>query len=260
MTLSEIIVLSLVQGLTEFLPISSSGHLVVVRQLWGIGDQGGNAFDAWLHLGTLLAVLVYFRTTWFKILRSLVTKEGDKDKRGLAGKLVVATVPAAVAGYLWQGQVAGQFRTINTVIIGLLVTALALAVVEIRSRRRSEKRQPGYRDALLIGLAQIIALVPGVSRSGITMAAGRGRGLSRKQAATFSFLMSAPIIAGAGLASLGSLAAGGFSALELGVGILVSLGAGIFAIDGLLKLVEKYSYWPYIIYLVGLVLVLWFIK
>jgi len=259
MELVDIIILSLVQGLTEFLPVSSSGHLLIVRHWWGIGDTAGNAFDAWLHLGTLLAVFVYFRSTWWEMLRGVLGSGQDKAGRELAGKLAVATVPAAVAGYIWQGQFAAELRSINTVIIGLLVTAVALALVEAWPKKPMEKKQVSYRDSLLIGLAQIIALVPGVSRSGVTMAAGRGRGLSRSGAAKFSFLMSAPIIAGAGLSSIGALATGGFTGLELGLGFLTAFGAGILAIGGLLKLIEKYSYWPYVIYLVALAMTVWFI-
>lgn len=250
MEISEVVILAVVQGLTEFLPISSSGHLVIARVLLGITDIEGNAFDAFLHLGTLLAVLVYYWRVWRGLLRGLAVSDTEgRDKRDLAAKLAVATVPAAVAGYLAQDAFGTLLRSPQVVAGGLIVTGGALLIADVMAKRTTVRRASFY-DAWLIGLVQAVALVPGISRSGVTIAAGRARGLSRKQAATFSFLLSAPIIAGAGLFSLSSLAMNGsFAIWQLLTGLVVSFGAGLAAIWVLLKLVERVTFWPFIIYL-----------
>ena len=250
MSFGEVLILAVVQGLTEFLPVSSSGHLVIARVLLGITDIEGNAFDAFLHLGTLLAVLVYYWRVWRGLLRGLVVSDTEgRDKRDLAAKLAVATVPAAVAGYLAQDAVGTLLRSPQIVAGGLIVTGGALLVADVMAKRTTVRRASFY-DAWFIGLVQAVALVPGISRSGVTIAAGRARGLSGKQAATFSFLLSAPIIAGAGLFSLSSLARNGsFAIWQLLTGFMVSFGAGLIAIWVLLKLVERVTFWPFIIYL-----------
>lgn len=265
MELFEIIVLSVVQGLTEFLPVSSSGHLVAVRALFGISDAEGSAVDAFLHIGTLLAVLVYFKSVWWGILRGVVARDVEgKDKRELAIKLVLASIPAGLVGYFLGDNINDLFRSSTTVAVGLVVTALLLLLIEAKSRRgcceSDEARRASFVDALLIGLAQVAALLPGVSRSGVTIVAGRELGLSGKQAVKFSFLMSAPIIAGAGAASLESLvASGSFVYSYLLIGLFVSFVCGVGAIFLLLKMVEKIMFWPFIIYLIGLAGLLFYV-
>lgn len=254
MSISAIIILGLVQGLTEFLPVSSSGHLVAVRLLFGISDIQGNAFDAFLHLGTLLAVLVYYWRVWWGMVRAIVKNDTEStDKRQLAAKLALATVPAAIAGYFFQDYVTSAFRSNTSVALGLIVTALAFMLVELLAKRATTIARASFFDAIIIGIAQVLALLPGISRSGMTIVAGRARGLSRKQAASFSFLLSAPIIAGAGLASMSSVIFGGaFSLGQLTLGFIVSFLGGLMAIYLLLKIVEKISFWPFSFYLLGL--------
>ncbi len=253
MGVGEAIVLAAVQGLTEFLPISSSGHLVAVRLWLGISDVEGTAFDAFLHLGTLLAVLVYFKKVWWGIGRAVVVNdEESRDKRELAAKLALATVPAAVVGYLFKDRVELMFRSFAGVAVGLIITAVVLSLIEFKRKKDSTVERASFWDAILIGLAQVVALLPGVSRSGVTIAAGVGRGLSRSQAVAFSFLMSAPIIAGAGLASLSSLAAS-VSLGVLVVGLAISFLSGLVAIYLLIKIVEKVTFWPFVVYLMILV-------
>ena len=260
----QVVGLGVIQGLTEFLPVSSSGHLVAVRVLLKIPDISGNAFDAFLHLGTLLAVLVYYAKVWGGILRSVVVRdEESKDKRQLAVKLAVATLPAAVVGYMVQAR-ADQLRSPTVVAFGLLLTAVVLLMTEKISLYRGsravkpgevldESKRAGWWDAVVIGLAQVLALVPGVSRSGMTIAAGRSRGLSREQAINFSFLLSAPIIAGAGLFSLSSLITlGDWSVGELIMGFGASFGAGLLAIWLLLKMVRRWSLVPFAVYVIML--------
>ena len=171
-------------------------------------------------------------------------------------KLAIATVPGATAGYLFQAGVASQLRSATVLVGALLFTALLLWVFDRLAQRASTIERASFKDAGVIGLMQILALIPGVSRSGVTIAAGRWRGLSRKQATTFSFLLSAPIIAGAGLASLPALVAGnGFTSEQLLLGFVLSFVSGYLAIAGLLKIVERISFMPFVAYLVGLAFV-----
>jgi undecaprenyl-diphosphatase len=250
----EVFILALTQGLTEFLPVSSSGHLLAVRLLFGLSDASGTSFDAFLHLGTLAAVLFYFWPVWAGIIRSLVRSDTEgQDKRELLAKLAIATVPGAIVGYLFQDGLADVLRSAQVLAGALLFTALVLWLFDKISEVQSSIERASFQDALLIGLMQVLALVPGVSRSGMTIAAGRWRGLSRKQATTFSFLLSAPIIAGAGLTSLPTLVAGnGFTLSQLMLGFVISFISGYLAIAGLLKIVERISFMPFIVYLVVL--------
>jgi len=250
MNIFDVTILGIVQGLTEFLPVSSSGHLVIARKVFGISDVQGTAFDAFLHLGTLTAVLVYYWRVWVGIGRGLFVSDTEgKDKRRLAAKLALATLPAAVVGYVFQGRVE-VFRSITAVALGLILTALLLLVGDWLAGRVKVIKRANFQDAMYIGLFQVLALFPGVSRSGMTIAAGRWRGLSRKQAAHFSFLMSAPIIAGAGLSSLQSLVGGAsFSMQHLLIAFLAAFIAGVVAIYTLLQLVERVSLKPFAIYL-----------
>lgn len=259
MSFADAAILGLVQGVTEFIPVSSSGHLLAARLFFDISDVDGTAFDAFLHLGTLAAVLLYYWRVWWGILRSFVLNdEESRDKRELAAKLALATVPAAIAGYLFQAGLADRLRTPAFLAVGLLITAAVLWLFDYLAKKKETIERASFVDAIVIGLAQVIALLPGVSRSGVTMGAARGRGMSRAQAASFSFLLSAPIIAGAGLASVGDLIAGAtFASGELLVGFGVALVSGLLAIYGLLKWVEKMSFTPFVIYLIllaGLVL------
>lgn len=260
MELSSTVFLAVIQGLTEFLPVSSSGHLLAARILFGLSDNNGVALDAWLHLGTLGAVLWYFRSVWWGMARGLIGSDPEgRERRELAGKLALATVPAAIVGYLFQAQVAQVFRTPRWLMISLVVTAMALVLAELTSRDGKRKSRASWRDAWYIGLAQVVALLPGVSRSGVTIAAGRWRGLSRRQATTFSFLMSAPIIAGAGLASIGPLwGATVFPISLLLIAVLVSFVSGLAAIYLLLRFIERISLLPFALYLVLLAAVIWY--
>lgn len=270
MSLDEVIILALVQGLTEFLPVSSSGHLLAARLLFGWTDTEGTAFDAFLHLGTLAAVLIYYRRVWWGIGRGLLVVDHEgQDKRELVAKLAVATVPGAVVGYFFQSEISAWLQGRVLLAVSFFITAGALYWFDVAQFKignqptqpkptiQPEKPHPNgrasFRDAIYIGLAQAVALVPGISRSGMTIAAGRWRGLSRKQAVNFSFLLSAPIIAGASLSSLaGLLINGSVSSSQLLVGFIVSFISGLAAMSLLLKIVEKMSFLPFVIYLAGL--------
>lgn len=260
MEILRALVLGAVQGVTEFLPVSSSGHLLVAGKLLRWPDEG-LAFDATLHLGTLLAVIVYFRKTWWSLLRG--------RSRRLLLFLVLGTIPGALAGYFGEPNLATQFRSVRAVAIFFLVTAVVLWLADRFAARRGALASPSptgdcsqdliMQRAFLIGVAQAFALIPGLSRSGMTIAAGVFLGLSRAHAVEFSFLLALPVTAAAGVAGLGqlvSLTPG--QLVPAGVGLLVALGAGIAAIGLLLRTIRTRTFLPYVLYLlVAGALLLW---
>lgn len=199
------ILLGLLQGATEFLPVSSSGHLVLAEALFHV-QEAGLTFDVALHMGTLVAILLYFKQDLLAIGSSLF-RLGSKDEtvrlnQRLALLLIVATIPAAVIGKMFGDQIEDNLRQPVVVAVTLAGVGLILLWAEKIGTRQRCFHELGLMDAIIIGLAQATALVPGVSRSGITMTIGLFRHLDRTAAARFSFLMSAPIIAGAGLLNL----------------------------------------------------------
>ena len=254
MGLLHIIILGLTQGLTEFLPISSSGHLVVARLLFNIPDVDGTFLDAFLHLGTLLAVLTYYYRVWIGMFRGMFVRDQEgNDKRDLLLKIVLATIPAAVVGYLMQDVVSDAFRSAQAVAIGLLFTAVALLVGDYFHTRAHKTHRASLKEAFLIGVSQVLALVPGVSRSGATVAAGRAAGLTRTQAINFSFLLSVPIIAGAGLGTAPALLQGGqYPSAILLAGFLTSFLSGLAAISFFVRISQRMSFTPFAVYLVVL--------
>jgi len=196
------IFLGLLQGATEFLPVSSSGHLVLAEAFLGV-SEAGLAFDIALHMGTLLAILIYFRQDWLAMLTAWLPASAADPARAarrlMLMRIIVATVPAAAAGVLLEDYAAEAFRAPLLVACTLAVFGALLWYADARGRRARGFAAMDMVDALVIGLAQALAIVPGVSRSGVTMTAGLLRGLDRPAAARFSFLMSAPVIGGAGL-------------------------------------------------------------
>ena len=214
MPLLQVLVLAIVQGITEFLPISSTAHLILFPWFLQWKDPG-LTFNVALHVGTFLAVLVYFYKTWTDLLltglgRKPLFAGGNSSSgtgsetagnfnRGLFWYLVVATIPAAVAGWIFHEQVASTLR--HPVVIGcaLILVALPMAWGDKVGRTRKELHAVSLSDSLWIGFSQALALIPGVSRSGITMTAGLFCGLRREDTARFSFLLSTPIMAGAAL-------------------------------------------------------------
>ena len=218
MVVLEAIILGIVQGLTEFIPISSSAHLIIVPWLFDWNDPALTSlpFDVALHMGTLVAVLAFFAEDWVRLIRagfaSLVERRiGPDPDRRLAWLLVLGSIPGGIVGVLMQSTIEGWFHQANhpikpaamvamAVIIALLGLALFLAELLARHVRRMDSLS--LKDGLIVGFAQALAIFPGVSRSGSTITAGLAIGLKREDAARFSFLLSAPIIAGAGLKSL----------------------------------------------------------
>lgn len=250
----EAAILGLLQGLTEFLPISSSAHLIVVPQIMGWQDPfiNSNAFDVMLHMGTLLALVAYFwRDLWTLFIAWLASIREraihDDPNRRLAWLLVIASVPGALLGAAGESFFDTFFRESGHLIFIaalLAVGALLLAVGEIVGRRNRRMPDLGVRDAIGIGVAQALALFPGISRSGITIAAGLYLGLEREAAARFSFLMATPIIAGAGIWKGRELLGGGLAGADLAplaVGFVTAAVAGFAAIAFLLSFLRRQS-------------------
>jgi undecaprenyl-diphosphatase len=263
--------MGIVQGLTEFLPISSSGHLVIVPYLAGWDDPFINslAFSVMLHIGTLVALLVYFRKEWLRLVPAGFATirdrsfEGDADRR-LAWLLVVATVPALILGFLLNDIVEEQFREIGLVALMLVVGGAVMWLADRRGSKRLLPMDLTYPKALGIGFAQALALVPGVSRSGISISAGLFAGLDRESAARFSFLMATPITAAAAAYESIKLVRGDIgTTVEAGpliAGMVAALVSGFFAIAFLLRFLRTRSlniFVAYRIVLAAIVLILW---
>ena len=197
MTLLHAILLGALQGLTEFLPISSDGHLSLLQPFLAV-DLGGReflAFEIVLHAGSLLALLLCYGRTWWELATSPFT--GEREKQRLLLALALATVPGVVAGLLFEDALSG-FRSPAALGVGFIVTASVLVAGErFAAASKDQRLSIGFLPALLVGVAQALALLPSLSRSGLTVSAGRLAGLSRRQALDFSFLMAAPILAGA---------------------------------------------------------------
>lgn len=246
MSLFHAIVLGIVQGLGEFLPVSSSAHLALVPWLlhW---DDPGLAFDVALHVGTLIAVLWYFRDQWIALVKAALGQGTAEDRRRM-GFLIIATIPGAIAGLALEKYADTAFRDPRLIALVLIVMGIVLWLVD--KAADSDRALPSmrWRDALLIGLAQMFAIIPGVSRSGSTITAGRALRFTREDAAVFSFLMSMPIIAAAALLKLPHvLRTEGVSA-PLVAGVLASAVSGWLAISVLLRFVVRRSYGVFAVY------------
>lgn len=254
MSLLRAIILGILQGATEFIPVSSSGHLVLVPWLLG-WDEPGLVFDTVLHLGTLLAVLAYFWRDWWRLiaawLRGLARWRWDDPDARLVWILVVGTIPAAVLGFLLEDFFESLFGQPAWVAVFLLVTAVLLALSERLGRRLHQMAALRWPDALLIGLGQALAIAPGISRSGATIAAGLGRDLDRPAAARFSFLLATPIILGAGAFKLLDLLALPDPLAQLPVlaaGFLAAALSGYLCIWGLLRYLQRGRLYPFAVY------------
>jgi undecaprenyl-diphosphatase len=238
-TLLQSAVLGLVQGLTEFLPISSSAHLILVPYFLHWEDPG-LSFDVALHLGTLVGVLAYFWRDFWDMLTL-------PDHRKTLGFLIVATIPGAIFGLLFEHKAEDAFRSPHLIAWALIVMGALLALADRKARGLKSIPDLTWTDALIIGISQALALIPGVSRSGITITTALALGYKREEAARFSFLMSAPIIAGAGILKMKAILMAPDKA-ALGAGFICSALAGFLAICALMKFVQTRSYMPFAVY------------
>jgi len=258
MTLFQAAILGIVQGLTEFLPVSSSGHLVLVPHFlgWDLSGREAFVFDVLVQWGTLFAVFVYFRHDLAAItghfVRCLVQGRPLADAEARLGwQIILATIPAVVAGLLFKDAIETAFDSARATGIFLLGTAGLLVVAETLGRRSRSMATLGWLDAWWIGCSQVLALLPGISRSGATIAGGMTRHLDREAAARFSFLMSVPVMLGAGilaLRDLASLQSMDSMLLPLAVGFCTALVSGYLAIRWLLAYLMHHSLYGFAVY------------
>ena len=259
MSIFHAIVLGLVQGLTEFLPISSSGHLILAPWLFGWNDfsnlETQRAFDAALHLGTLVAVLFYLRADLVPYVREgvrvvVAPKKANTAIGRRAWMFVLSAVPAGIAGALAEDWITKKLGTPALIAISLMVFGVVLVWADRQTGTR-DLDSFSTRDALLIGAAQVLALNPGTSRSGITITAARKFGFSRDAAARVSFLMSVPVIGGAVLLKLTKLASDGIPdglLIPMIVGIISAGISGWIAMWGMIRLLRSRSFTPFVVY------------
>ncbi len=258
MEIFQAVVLGLIQGLGEFLPISSSGHLVLVPWVFGWEDQG-LSFDVALHFGTLIAVIGFFWKEWLAIFCAFLGIKNDFCEEEYPANflllLIAGTIPGAVLGFLFEEKVETILRSPWIIVMTLTLFGGLLYLADLRAKLSKETNTITLKGMFLIGCAQALALIPGTSRSGVTITAGLALGFTRKSAAKLSFLLSTPIIFGATIYKLKDLFASGVGAPEI-VGILVSAISGFLAIAGLLKFVEKVSYKVFFWYRFALAIVI----
>jgi len=252
MTELQVIVLAIVQGLTEFLPISSSGHLVLVPAFLGWADQG-LAFDVAVHFGSLIAVLLFFRKDVHGLLRGGVQVLGANVKTiesRMALGIGLGTIPAAIAGLLFADWIAANLRSPTVIVYTLSGYAILMVLADRYGRKSRDIASVQVKDAVLVGIAQALALVPGTSRSGVTISAAMALGFERQDAARFSFLLAVPVILLATLYSLyGLLTANILVAWEpLAIGVLVSAIVAYASIEFFMRFVSRIGLLPFAIY------------
>jgi len=246
----QALILGTIQGLTEFLPVSSSAHLVLTPWLFRWSDQG-LAFDVALHLGTLLALIIYYWPQWAKMAASPLN--GDRASQRLLILLIVASVPGAVIGLAFEKQAETIFRSPLLIAIAMALLGIGLWYFDQVSPQKRTIGEITFIDALLIGLSQAFAIIPGVSRSGATITMARIVSIDRQDAANFSFLMATPIIAGAGLVEGRHLIHEALSP-DVILGFLASAVFGLAAIAALIRFVRTRTYKPFAWYRVALAL------
>ncbi len=249
MTNLESVLLGVLQGFTEFLPVSSSGHLILAEHFMGLRDVP-LAFDVTLHMGTLLAVMFFFRREWLKMLCSMRPGGAEQDRRLLLF-LVAGTIPGGLVGYMLEDLVSTVLRSPWVVVCMLSGVALLLAVAERMAGHCKKLSDMKLVDALAVGLCQALAVIPGTSRSGITMTGALFLGFNRTDAARFSFLLSAPIIAGAGLFEARKLLAGAQGVapgLEYLWGFVAAALSGYGVIAFLMRYLRNHTFYPFVFY------------
>ncbi len=266
MTIIQSVVLGIVQGLGEFLPISSSAHLILVPWLLGWSDDGGLTFDIALHAGTLLSLLFYFRQEWLNLGRSLfrlrihhLTNLNSLESDGnlkTACLIIVATIPTAIIGVLLEKKAESAFR--NPLLVGtnLALMGLLLWIYDRRSKKNKSLGNMKFWEAFGIGIFQGLAVVPGVSRSGITITCALAQGFDRKTSARFSFFLCMPIIAGACILKLRHLHLYEIDSVFIS-GVSAAAISGYFAIGGLIRFLQTRSFGVFAIYRFAIGLLVW---
>ena len=260
MDIIQTIILAIIQGLTEFLPISSSAHLILVSELSDWPDQG-TAFDVALHLGTLLAVLYYFRSEVSDMLKAKHFTSMDNAINSQLGIIVISTLPIILVGGLFNDFVTENLRTSMVIALASIFFGIILYLADTNQQQRSQVVNLSLKLGLIIGLFQVLALIPGTSRSGITIAAGLFLGLSRVEASRFSFLLAIPVIFAASVLQSYEL----FTNDQISInymnflsGIAISCFVAFLTIQWFLELVSRIGMLPFVIYrvLLGLIIIL----
>lgn len=246
MDLLQAIIYGIIQGLGEFLPISSTAHIILVPWLFGWKDPG-LAFDIALHMGTLLAVVIFFWKDWIRLI-----KAGFSDVKSSDGKLfwfiMLACIPGGIFGVLFQDVVETKFRNPMLIGIMLIIMGIVLYLADRFSKSEVALKDIGFKRSFLIGVSQILAMIPGVSRSGITMAAGRGLRLNREDAAKFTFLLSTPFIFLSGVYKARDLISVPIDALPFIIAVVTAGIVGAFSIKFILKYLKSKGFGIFVAY------------
>lgn len=247
----QALIMGIVQGITEWLPVSSSGHLVIVQDLLELNSSESLVFDLVVHMGTLLAVVAYFRVELGRIVWSVIAWRSaagpDQAKlRRLGLLLVIGTIPAAAVGVLFKGQIEGAF-TIQLVGAALLINA-GILYAAWRFGSAGSRKEAGLIDSIVVGLFQVASIAPGISRSGSTIAGGMLRGLERETAAVFAFLLSAPVLLGAFAYGVTSLSSYDTTLVTAAVGFVAAFATGLVSIKYLLRAVKSDRLWIFSVY------------
>lgn len=247
------ILFGFIQGITEFLPVSSSGHLVILHKFFSLPITDELTFDVFLHFASFLAVVFFFRKDVLKLIIgffSLFTKK--RNKYGFISLLIIlGTIPAAILGYLYEDKIATVLHQLEVVVVMLVLIGIVFIIAEKYTKKFDTIEDLNVKKALFIGFAQSLALIPGTSRSGITIIAGMIAGLKREEAIRFSFLLSIPVVFGAGITKVPHLFDTGLVAYEFNillVAFISSLISSLLAIKLFLKIAKKYSLAVFAVY------------
>jgi len=257
MNLIEIIILAIVQGITEWLPISSSGHLTILQQLWNLNVPV--LFDVTLHIGTLIATLIFFHRHVANILKTIVRLDFKTEEGKLAALILIGSIPTAVIGFLFKERFESFFSNLLAVGVAFIVTGCILYASKLAPNR---KKSINYFDALLIGTAQGIALIPGISRSGTTISIGLLRRIEKEKAFQYSFLLYIPAVIGAAIGTSvtewKSLAAAEIDALSIVLCLIITATVGYIFLKLLFKVIvkEKFHVFAYYCWTLGLIIIL----
>jgi len=251
-TLIEVVILAVVQGLTEWLPVSSSGHLVITQKILGVNPP--LIFDVMLHVGTLMVVLTVFRKDILEIIKAFVRRDFETEEGKLALFIIVGSVPIAIIGFVFYDFLKSLFSNLLAVGIALLITGCVLFF----SEKRIGNRKIGILDSLLIGLAQGITIIPGISRSGVTLATGLLRRVDKAIVFKYSFLLSVPTVIGATVMESKELAVANVNMTPLFLGAIISMIVGYASLKLLQKIVmnEKFHLFAYYCWTVGLAIII----
>ena len=238
------IVLGAVQGLTEFLPISSTGHLIIVEKIFGLSHENfGLAFDASVHLGTLFAIIVFFYKDYISLLNF---------KNPLLFKLIIGTLPAIIFGLIFENVIEGAIRQLWIVAVALLLFSIVMIFAEKHAKQNRKKESIKFLDALIIGIFQALALIPGISRSASTISAGLLLNLTKEESARFAFILSGPIVAGAGIKKFLEVASqaplGVYDLKFFLVGIITSSVFGYLTIKYFIRYLATKTLYPFVVY------------